>query len=381
MPQIKQCYSLLDRREDDTAFFAKKSQNKSTSVAVAMTSSVTMTTAPSEAKGLPSNAVDPGCIVYISNSAPQTPLSGATRHSRPGYLVPVYKTNTREPAYAFLPAGAQRPPHRVGDKSSLEDRAPDHKSNSCTSVASANTRSTGSPFSTTGIKETHAASAPEKGGKIAQLSQPHPSLYRDNTSQNTRVHSAGYGSSTTTVTSAHINGGLPSSNAGKNHIAVNIPHAHAQQHKTATYVGTSRIPREEITGSPQAQDNKISTVPPDKPHCPSVSRTSEAVPNQESIFNPMSLYVRARLVPREVVTVNHGTEPSPPLVEYIKTDAICDKELTKWNATNVADFIAATDCRDKAELFLEEVSIRYYIIFLERLFQLSVIKPKLKPTK
>ncbi|KAJ7365451.1 hypothetical protein OS493_005559 [Desmophyllum pertusum] len=213
MPQIKQCYSLLDRREDDTAFFAKKSQNKSTSVAVAMTSSVTMTTAPSEAKGLPSNAVDPGCIVYISNSAPQTPSSGATRHSRPGYLVPVYKTNTREPAYAFLPAGAQRPPHRVGDKSSLEDRAPDHKSSSCTSVASANTRSTGSQFSTTGIKETHAASAPEKGGKIAQLSQPHPPLYRDNTSQNTRVHSAGYGSSTTTVTSAHINGGLPSSNA------------------------------------------------------------------------------------------------------------------------------------------------------------------------
>ena len=45
------------------------------------------------------------------------------------------------------------------------------------------------------------------------------------------------------------------------------------------------------------------------------------------------------------------------MLEYIKTDAICDKELTKWDANNVRDFIAATDCKDKAELFLEEVCI------------------------
>ena len=69
----------------------------------------------------------------------------------------------------------------------------------------------------------------------------------------------------------------------------------------------------------------------------------------------MSVYVRAKLVPREVKAVNQGGEPSPPLVEYIKTNAICDKELTKWSVKNVADFIAATDCADKAELFSEQV--------------------------
>ena len=44
---------------------------------------------------------------------------------------------------------------------------------------------------------------------------------------------------------------------------------------------------------------------------------------------------------------------------YIKVDAICDKELTKWTAKNVADFIASTDCADKAELFAEQVCSRH----------------------
>jgi len=115
--------------------------------------------------------------------------------------------------------------------------------------------------------------------------------------------------------------------------------------------GSAALLAQEIKGTQTAQD---------KLHYPAFVRTTEVAANQtaintqEAIFNPMSLYVRPKLVPREVVAVNHGAEPSPPLVEYIKTDAICAKELTKWDAKNVANFIAATDCADKAELFLEQ---------------------------
>ena len=373
MPQIKQCYSLLDRREDDNAYFVKKSQSKSTPVAVAMTTPVIKTSAPSASKGQtssPSVPVDPNCIVYLSNSKVQTNLSGITRHPRSGYLVPVYKASNREPAYAFLPATSQHST-RVGDNLSSEGLPSNHKSDSCSSVGSTSTMSYPFPHSTTGLKETHGVSDSDADkGKFIQLSQPHHSLYRDSASQKARAHStyeSSINSVAVTVTNPsqrdppYVNGALPSSE-GKTHL-VTPPHTYARHQKTTAYVGASRIVKDERTGSPLALDNKCSVVPSEKIHYPTVCRTPEAAPNQtpttqEAIFNPMSLYVRARLVPREVVTVNHGSEPSPPLVEYIKTDAICDKELTKWDVKNVRDFIAATDCTDKAELFLEEVCIR-----------------------
>jgi len=362
MPRIKQCYSLHDSREDDVSF-AKKSQSKSTPLAVTMTSPVTMTTTPSS-KRLPSVTVDPGCIVYISKSAAQTPSPGASLPPRAGYLLPVYKPDTREAAYAFLPAGAQLP-NRVGDKAGLETRALQRKNDSCTTVASTSTHSHPRPHSTKGSKEASIASHPDKA-KFVLHSQPQSTSYKDNTPQNARVHSGYESSAGVSVTSANpsrpdsgnINGDLRGG-SGNNHV-VNIPHTHGQHPKATIYVGNPRISREDVTGSPLPQDDKNSIAPSDKLHYPAVCRTPEVVPNpapntQEGIFNPMALYVRPRLVPREVVSVNHATEPSPPLVEYIKTDAICDKELTKWDARNVADFIAATDCRDKAELFLEEV--------------------------
>ena len=262
-------------------------------------------------------------------------------------------------------------PHRTGDKASLEARTTDYKSNICTPVAVTSMHSHPLPHSTTGLKETHTTSAPDKT-KFVPHSQSHPSflsLYRNNASHNTRVHSS-YEPSSVSVTpanpsrsdSAQINGGLASGN-GKNY-AVDIPEANSHQPKATSYIGNSHLTRQEFSVSPLGQSSKPSVALPEGNfHYPAVCRTPEIVPNptantQDTIFNPMSLYVRARLVPREVVTVNHGAEPSPPLVEYIKTDAICDKELTKWDAKNVSDFIAATDCRDKADLFLEEVCIR-----------------------
>ena len=364
MPRIKQCYSLHDSRDDDV-LFAKTSQSKSTPHAVTMTSAVTMTTTPSS-KGSPSVPVDPGCIVYISKSSAQTPSPSASLPPRAGYLLPVYKSDNREPAYAFLPAGAQLP-NRARDNAGLETRSSHGKSDNCTTVGSTSTHSHSLPYSTKSPKEASTVSHPDKA-KFVVHSQPHSTLYKGNAPKNARVHS-GYESSVS-VTSANpsrtdspnINGDLRVGN-GKTHV-VNIPHTHEQYSKATAYGGSPRISRQDLTGSPLAQDNKNAITPSDNVHYPAVCRTPEVVPNvtpnsQEGIFNPMALYVRPRLVPREVVSVNHGSEPSPPLVEYIKTDAICDKELTKWDAKNVADFIAATDCRDKAELFLEEVCTKY----------------------
>ena len=75
----------------------------------------------------------------------------------------------------------------------------------------------------------------------------------------------------------------------------------------------------------------------------------EVVPNrasfnpQKAIYNPMSLYVRSKLAPRELEAVtNYGVKAAIPLfVQYTKTNAIFDKHLTKWTAKNVVGFIAS----------------------------------------
>ena len=126
MPQIKQCYSLLERREEtpNVNFFAiKTSPNKPASVSVPLPSPVNTTTAASEVKS-PAVGANTKCIVYMSKSPASVAVSpGAPSHSRPSYLVPVYKASARDTAYTFLPAGtAQQQPPRVGEKSGLEGR-------------------------------------------------------------------------------------------------------------------------------------------------------------------------------------------------------------------------------------------------------------------
>jgi len=370
MPQIKQCYSLLDRRDEtpNVNFFAtKKSSSNSTSVPVSV--AITMTTAPSEAKGqAPSVPVDPKCVVYLSKAPAPAPLPGTPNHPRPGYLVPVFKASTRETAYAFLPAGSQRP-HIVGDKSGKEGRTPNRingfSNGGCATTSHQVAHSYPSPRSTTGLKEVHTGCV-SSTGKFVSCSQTPHELY-SHAVQNTRVHSC-YEPASTAVTlnlsrtdPISTNGGLPSG-ISKNHGA-NFLYIDKQPQKTTTSkkVGPPR-PESAPSGSAAllAQEIKGTQTAQDKLHYPAFVRTTEVAANQtaintqEAIFNPMSLYVRPKLVPREVVAVNHGAEPSPPLVEYIKTDAICEKELTKWDAKNVANFIAATDCADKAELFLEQ---------------------------
>ena len=425
MPQIKQCYSLQNRRDKTpnfNFFAAKKSPTKSSPVSICKTSPVTMTTTSAAVKAqvaMPSVPVDSKCIVYLAKAPVPSPTPGTPTNPRPGYLLPVYKTSTREAAYAFVPAGAQRT-HRVGDKSMspLEGRAPNHVrsecslNGSCTTVGHYVTRPYPSPNSMTALKEVHTGCVPATG-KLLSGSQAPPALYSDHIHSKSRVHSccdlindasALNPSRTDSVNTTGCSTGGSSKNSLVNILKTITTHSvglsrgsaippssapslvqeisggtlSASQEKPpypplcrilACVAGAWKLWAKERTGAREGDTPRVSPSRAPVFSCAhhfqepatQASRIQEIAPkqtalnNQEAIFNPMSVYLRAKLVPREVVAVNQGGEPSPPLVEYIKTNAICDKELTKWSVKNVADFIAATDCADKAELFLEQV--------------------------
>ena len=97
--------------------------NDTVSRSVPVLSPVNTTTAASDVKS-PAVGANTKCIVYMSKSPASVAVSpGAPSHSRPSYLVPVYKASARDTAYTFLPAGtAQQQPPRVGEKSGLEGR-------------------------------------------------------------------------------------------------------------------------------------------------------------------------------------------------------------------------------------------------------------------
>lgn len=90
---------------------------------------------------------------------------------------------------------------------------------------------------------------------------------------------------------------------------------------------------------------------------PGVRSSPHGNPSVDTINNPTAIYVRPRLVPREIVVPYHAGSGNVPIVEYIKTDVICDKDLVNWTAQNVAEFISATDCSDSAKIFIEEVCL------------------------
>jgi hypothetical protein len=62
--------------------------------------------------------------------------------------------------------------------------------------------------------------------------------------------------------------------------------------------------------------------------------------------------VRAVYVPREI---NLGVTELR-LEDCINVKDICDKELTKWTAEDVAKFVRATDCAEYAHVFVDQVS-------------------------
>lgn len=88
---------------------------------------------------------------------------------------------------------------------------------------------------------------------------------------------------------------------------------------------------------------------------PALRGSAIETPSNDCINNPTAIYVRPKLVPREIVVPHHTGSGNVPIVEYIKTDVICDKDLGSWTAKNVADFISATDCSESAKIFIEQV--------------------------
>ena len=60
-------------------------------------------------------------------------------------------------------------------------------------------------------------------------------------------------------------------------------------------------------------------------------------------------------VPREV---NLG-QNELRLEDCVNVRDICDKELTRWTAEDVAKFVRETDCSEYAHVFVEQVSCRF----------------------
>ena len=80
------------------------------------------------------------------------------------------------------------------------------------------------------------------------------------------------------------------------------------------------------------------------------SKMAVCLPNKAS--RTESCLTRAVYVPREI---NLGATDLR-LEDCINVKDICDKELTKWTAEDVAKFVRATDCSEYAHVFVDQVS-------------------------
>ena len=344
MPQIKQCYSLHDQHDDAEVIFMGTSTNKSTSSDSALVATTTTkSSAPSELDIQPSsplaNAANTKCIVYLSKAATTPHIASSSRQTQPGFILPVFKQSTRETAYAFLHAGGS---HSLQAR---EGSVAEQRGLKSEGVVSSSTLY---PLSSTGSNEAQYTFAPETAS-VVQETQPQP-LSSENVQPNVAVQP---------VHEERV----PFLLQHQNHVRQTQPTPATTS--SAAYLERTHLVQDGMAGLTAFTDQSLNDAinrPQQVAPPPYTSRNPELGPHQtsqEAIFNPMSLYVKARLVPREVVTPTFGTESPAAMIDYIKTDAICNKELTKWSAKNVADFVASTDCVDKANLFLEQVCTRY----------------------
>lgn len=81
------------------------------------------------------------------------------------------------------------------------------------------------------------------------------------------------------------------------------------------------------------------------------SKTAVCLPNKTSITE--SSVLRGVYIPREI---NVG-KVELKIEDCINVKDICDKELTKWTADDVAKFVRATDCAEYAHVFVDQVSV------------------------
>lgn len=86
------------------------------------------------------------------------------------------------------------------------------------------------------------------------------------------------------------------------------------------------------------------------------SKMAVCLPNKAS--RTESSLTRAVYVPREI---NLGATDLR-LEDCINVKDICDKELTKWTAEDVAKFVRATDCSEYAHVFVDQVSEHWVLL-------------------
>lgn len=133
-------------------------------------------------------------------------------------------------------------------------------------------------------------------------------------------------------------------------------HRHGSYHKVEV-IKTRQNPGPVVTMA-----NGYSPTPHNAPHATDSVNNGQGLrssphTNPDTINNPTAVYVRPRLVPREIIVPYHAGSGNVPIVEYIKTDVICDKDLSNWTSQNVAEFISATDCSESAKIFIEQVIV------------------------
>lgn len=103
------------------------------------------------------------------------------------------------------------------------------------------------------------------------------------------------------------------------------------------------------------------------------SKMAICLPNKAS--KTESSKIRAVYVPREI---NLGATELK-LEDCINVKDICDKELTKWTAEDVAKFVRATDCSEYAHVFVDQEIDGKALTLLNQDFLIQWMKLKLGP--
>ena len=139
--------------------------------------------------------------------------------------------------------------------------------------------------------------------------------------------------------------------------------AHAQSAKNLS----EKPPTKQTTYKPLAVAPSASIRPETN------SKLAVCLPNKAS--KPESSLVRAVYVPREI---NLGVTELR-LEDCINVKDICDKELTKWTAEDVAKFVRATDCAEYAHVFVDQEIDGKALTLLNQDFLIQWMKLKLGP--
>lgn len=339
-PKIKQCFSLMGQ-ENKSSRTSPLSSSRSTGspIATMASSSTEIFTDKNE------NRLQPVAQSPTTNSQPCPPS---------GYLVPIYKPSADEVVYAFVPNSGDRSLPRAPDPGKVRTDTGCY----CTETDPKYAEQVG------------YSSVREPTATIHHGRNPDPSPRVDHTLKFKEAHHP------TNVT--WVNAPIASTGEKRDFISKNPPindiplknPAHEQvktsgtsqwqndkhsHRETETIIKTRHSPSPVVTNV-----NGYSSV--HTAHAPQAANKSAALrasnidnSSNDFINNPTAIYVRPKLVPREIVVPHHTGSGNVPIVEYIKTDAICDKDLGSWTAENVADFISATDCSESAKIFIEQV--------------------------